>query len=99
MNLAKSGLLDYTTALSVTNYLSRWSEYICRLDPSPASVQGSGVCAVGVSSQRARTHQHHAEADTSLWGVQEVSEGAGSEYSAQVHVAPGGPDLQEAWLF
>jgi hypothetical protein len=30
LNLAESGLLDYTTALSMTNYLSRWSKTICR---------------------------------------------------------------------
>ena len=66
LNLAKSGLLDYDTALSVTGYLSKEVEYI----PWASALSGN-ICILSfcfdVLLFRPQVCQQYVEEDSSLW--------------------------------
>ena len=66
LNLAKSDLLDYETALSVTGYLSKEVEYI----PWASAFTGTTIYSeTGIFFQfRSRICKQDVEKNTSIWG-------------------------------
>ena len=88
INLAKSGHLDYQTALSVTGYLSKEVEYV----PWVSALNGLSY----INTMLKRTSAY-GEFKKSVVSFNEQKE-AKRILHFQVHAASRGPHLQETWL-